>query len=438
VIDRFRRMWKLGGLGVVALVCVPGVLRAQLPPGEVQGSDTTRRALRLLLGCEAKPACDADYVRTELPWLGYVRDRADAEVQVISTTLGTGAGGVQVTLRFLGLRSFAGMDDEIRYTTPPGASVEEQRREFVRVLGIGLARYLARTSELSNLGLTRVSDRGQAGAAGPDPWDYWLYKLSVYGWITGESQSSSREVSGSFTISRITPASKVRLGATGSESRSRYRLSDSSEYISRTRSYSARGLAGLSVGRHFSVGLSAGVLASTRQNIDWRVRGGAVLEFDFFPYEEYSRRHLVLSYSPGVWHANYADTTIYNVVEERRWEQNYSLWFSAAQSWGSAYAGVDGSSFFNDLGKNRFSVYGGLSVRVMRGLDFSVNGSYSRVRDQVNLARGGATDEEILLQIRELQTSYTYEGYVSLGYSWGSLFNNVVNPRLEGGGGGRP
>ena len=164
----------------------------------------------------------------------------------------------------------------------------------------------------------------------------------------------------------------------------------------------------------------------------------AVLEYDFFRYDQYALRHLVLSYSLGFSHAAYTDTTIYNKIEERLLDQSYSLWFAATEPWGSPYLGVEGSNFLSDFPKNRLSAYGGISIRIVRGLQFSLNGSYSRVRDQINLAKAGATDEEILLQLRELKTSYTYSGYVSLGYTFGSLFNNVVNPRLGGGGATRP
>jgi hypothetical protein len=54
------------------------------------------------------------------------------------------------------------------------------------------------------------------------------------------------------------------------------------------------------------------------------------------------------------------------------------------------------------------------------------------LRDQLYLSKGGATNDEILLQRRQLSTSYSYFAGVSLSYTFGSIFNNVVNPRFEG------
>jgi hypothetical protein len=60
------------------------------------------------------------------------------------------------------------------------------------------------------------------------------------------------------------------------------------------------------------------------------------------------------------------------------------------------------------------------------------------VRDQLYLAAGTLSRDEVLTQQRALQTSYQYNAFVGLSYTFGSIFNSVVNPRLDnlGGGGG--
>jgi hypothetical protein len=56
------------------------------------------------------------------------------------------------------------------------------------------------------------------------------------------------------------------------------------------------------------------------------------------------------------------------------------------------------------------------------------------IHNQLNLPKGGADLEEILLRRRQLETNY--EAGLSFGFRYrlGSIFNNVVNPRLGGGG----
>jgi hypothetical protein len=79
---------------------------------------------------------------------------------------------------------------------------------------------------------------------------------------------------------------------------------------------------------------------------------------------------------------------------------------------------------------------GDLSIRIVKGLRLNIDGSYSRIRDQLGLHTGDASIEEVLLQRRELETDYSMFFSVGLNYSFGAVFSNVVNPRFGGGGGG--
>ena len=79
---------------------------------------------------------------------------------------------------------------------------------------------------------------------------------------------------------------------------------------------------------------------------------------------------------------------------------------------------------------------GFVQLRLFRGFSLNVNGFYAWVRDQLFLPAGAASTEEILLRQRQLETSFTYFTSIGFSYQFGSIFNNVVNPRFGGGGGG--
>ena len=79
-------------------------------------------------------------------------------------------------------------------------------------------------------------------------------------------------------------------------------------------------------------------------------------------------------------------------------------------------------------------------VPLSRGTDSicaPLPGAPQRIHDQLNLPGGDRISEEILLEQRELATAYRYSASVGIGYSFGSIFNTVVNPRMRGVGGGR-
>jgi hypothetical protein len=85
----------------------------------------------------------------------------------------------------------------------------------------------------------------------------------------------------------------------------------------------------------------------------------------------------------------------------------------------------------NQLEQTRLGVFGEADVRLFRGFSFNVFGRYERIRDQISLRKGGASTEEVLLRVQQLATGYSYFVNLNLSYRFGSIFNNIVNPRFE-------
>ncbi|NUR56216.1 MAG: hypothetical protein HOQ29_17375, partial [Acidobacteria bacterium] len=91
--------------------------------------------------------------------------------------------------------------------------------------------------------------------------------------------------------------------------------------------------------------------------------------------------------------------------------------------------------FLSDPSKYSVGAEGNLNVRLFKGFSFNISGDVVRPRDQIYLRRGTATTEEILLRQRQLATNYSYFLGFGVSYSFGSIFNNIVNPRFGGAGG---
>ena len=66
------------------------------------------------------------------------------------------------------------------------------------------------------------------------------------------------------------------------------------------------------------------------------------------------------------------------------------------------------------------------TILARRGPD----GWYERLRDQLYLPAGEATEEEILLRRRQLATGFQYFASMGLSYTIGSRFRTVVNSRF--------
>ena len=83
--------------------------------------------------------------------------------------------------------------------------------------------------------------------------------------------------------------------------------------------------------------------------------------------------------------------------------------------------------------RNLIELNGYVSIRILKGLSVRIGGSAARINDQLSLVRGEASEAEILLQLQELETAYSIEGGIGLTYTFGSIYNNIVNPRFGNG-----
>jgi hypothetical protein len=52
------------------------------------------------------------------------------------------------------------------------------------------------------------------------------------------------------------------------------------------------------------------------------------------------------------------------------------------------------------------------------------------IHDQLSLPKEDIATEEILLQRKQLATQYQYWASIGFSYTFGSIYNNIVNPRF--------
>jgi hypothetical protein len=388
--------------------------------------------------------CDMDFLRTEIGWVDYMRDRADAQVHILSSRQATGGGGGRFTLEFIGLRDLAGRADTLTYTAASDATADNIRRGLTQTISLGLVPFVAQTPLGQKLSVSLAASTPGAPPAEQalsqdDPWDFWTFSLGVNGFGNGESQQSSQNLSSSVTANRTTEDWKVNLRLNGSYSESRFEYTIN-DVLTRTtsirRSYGLNGLLVKSLGPHLSAGGRMSASTSTFGNTSLAMTVAPAIEYNFVPYAESTRRSLTLQYSVGARYFDYREVTIFDEVQETRPIHTLDVGYSTRQPWGSMSVGLDGSQYLHDTGKYSAGISGFTSVRLFRGFSFNVGGNYRHVRDQLSLAARDLTEEEILLRQRQLATGYNYFVNFGISYRFGSIFNNVVNPRFGGSGGG--
>ena len=135
-------------------------------------------------------------------------------------------------------------------------------------------------------------------------------------------------------------------------------------------------------------------------------------------------------YKVGYEFLKYREETIYDKIKENLLGQSLSATLEIKEPWGTLESSLEGSHYFHDFKYNRLEFSTELAFRIFKGLDLEIDGRYERIRDQLALPKGDRTLEEILLRRKELATDYNLSLSVSLSYTFGSIYSNVVNPRF--------
>ena len=399
----------------------------------IEGQDTTsaRPLVRAYISCTQ---CGEDYLREQVGFVNLVRDPRLADVTVQVTGLPNASGGRTYTIEFIGTRRQVRIADTLTVDISVNMSEVEGRDMLVRVLKVGLIPFLHGTEAVPHLDVTykpptlttTTATRGEK-----DKWNGWVFRLSGQGRVDGDDNYQSRGADWSWSANRVTEALRLSLSARGDYTRSRYKLSDSTTLVGYSRSWSARTIIAQSLGDHLSLGALGESGSSIFENTKQYFRAGPVLEYDLYPYREATQRQIMLRYSVGVRSNRYVDTTIYGKLSESRPHHELSLSPNIMRPWGDIFGSTVWSQYLDDMTKRRLTTNLGINYRITSGLSVNFYGQYSFIRDQLNITGVDLTDEERLLRLRELQSGSSYFTAIGLSYTFGSVFANVVNPRLR-------
>lgn len=386
--------------------------------------DLRDRAPRVFLDCFR---CDLSYIKTEIPFVNFVRDRQEADVHILVTTMPTGSGGTEYTLTFIGQGNYSKCQNVLTYVSKKTDTEDEIRAGYTRIIKMGLMPYLAQTplAEQCSILLRQSLPPTQV----TDPWNFWVFGVSLGGRFEGESKRKSSSINANISANRVTPELKIRFGFSANFDERRYIYSDKT-IVSSTAAENFSGLIVKSLNDHWSIGGYVNLSSSVYNNIKFSFNPAPAIEYNVFPYAESTRRELRFLYRVGFNAVSYREETIYFKTSENLWGQSLMATLELKEPWGSWEASIRGSHYFHDFSKNRVRLSSRLYMRLFKGLGISLNGFYDRVRDQLSLRRGQASLEEVLLRRTQLETSYEYSLSLTINYSFGSIFSNVVNPRF--------
>lgn len=401
---------------------VPELLTAQeAPPNQPETID-------VFMDCRGWN-CRESYIRDEITFVNYVRNKDEADLHILVTEQQTGSGGEEFTIEFIGHNDFSDLSRTLTYFSAESDTEDERRSGLNENIKRGLFFFIADHPVAENLNISYEPEEGRQDAAELDRWNYWVFELNADTDFEGEESEKEFSLRGGFDVERITPEMKLEFELDQYYERQTFRDDDTTRVFT-TESRGADLLLVKSLSDHWSVGVTSDVRSSTRNNLDLLTDGGLAVEYSIFPYEEFTRRQITILYGISGGYRDYIDRTIYDKTSEYLLEQELRTNIEFTQPWGEFETQINGSTYLHDLNKNRLDTEMQLNFRIYRGLSIYVSGEYAWIHNQLSIPAGDITDAEQLLNLRERFTSYSYEVRFGVEFTFGSIYNNIVNPRM--------
>lgn len=390
-------------------------------------SQTNTNDLKVFLDCGF---CDQTYIKQNLGNVEFVRDQNFADVHLFFRTQRNANGGQKYDIEFIGKNDFMGVDDLVTFSTNTDMTNDAVRNHILRYLKLGLVRYWVKKGSVDAISVTVISEEDETEEEVKDPWNYWVFRIGANGFFNGQESNRSSNYRLNISARRVTDKNKFNFNASFSEDKSIFSFDDEDIIaINNGKFLNINDV--ISISDHWSAGAFGSLGSSTFSNRDFFWEFKPAIEYNFFKYAESAKKQLALSYRVGVVNNTYIERTVFGELKEQLWEHNISLGGSINQKWGNLFAQASFDQFLDDLTLNSLEFSLGANVRLFKGFSFNINGNYEITRNQINLPAGDVSLEELLLQQQQLQSGFNYFVSVGLSYSFGSIYNTIVNPRFN-------
>lgn len=370
--------------------------------------------------------CDETYLKQETSFLEYVRDQDLADIEIFIRDERNPTGSRSFEIKIDGNNEYEEISSSsiaVGYANDTSSTL---RDKLLNKLKLALVPFL----DLANYNLNiNVDPSFKDLTVFDDKWKNWVFELSgSYNNDKEESRQTNRyEIE--FEIDKLTEDWRIGAEIRRNESNRKF-FSNDNTYKSNRKTTSLNGRVVRSITDHFSAGLFFGVFQNTYENIDLNRYIAPAIEYSFYPYKDVLSKEITLAYRIGTGKRNYIEKTIYGYEKQKLSSQTLSLNIRFRQKWGNISSYLNATQFLNDGTKKRFSLRSNLDIRIYEGLAVRFSGNINLIREQYSLAAGNTSIEDLLLQQREIATDYRTNFSIGLSYTFGSIYNSIINTRL--------
>ncbi|MEM8525243.1 MAG: hypothetical protein AAGG68_11390 [Bacteroidota bacterium] len=385
--------------------------------------------LNVFLDCNF---CNGSQIKQELDYLNFAIDAYRSNLHILLNRQSLATGAKQYNLEILGREEWEGEKVSFQFNSQPTMTSFEETELIINKLKIGLAPFLAKTAlvDAMNLKVEKPeAEEGQQVIPYESFWQNWIYELRGSMSWDSEAVRSNLRFRANMEIDNVTPEWRVRIRPSYFYQKRSVETSEGEATSERERKYLS-GSVVKSISDHWSVGLFNSYFSSNYNNIDLDVWIAPALEYSVFSYDEVPMKEFTVAYRVGYLSRSYLEETIYDLMEENRYRHMLNVDLRMRRPWGNIFAGISGSNYLHDWSKNRVALNGRFSVRVYKGLSINFGGNYEIINDQISLPKGEVSLEDLLLAQRQAATDFEMGMNFGINYTFGALYNNIVNTRL--------
>lgn len=373
---------------------------------------------------------DMDYLRRNMRFVDFVNEPAVADVHVIITRRVSGSGGQVYSLMYNNLTMENLSDYTISCTTLASDTYEESRKKITDALALGLMPFVNQTKASEKLVIRfNGNDKEVTTQVLEDPWHSWTFRGDVYGDVNLEESRKTYDYSFNLRADKVTEEWRYRNSARRSV-RTRKYMSEGEEYRSDNTSNNISSSVVKSLSSRWSAGAFGSYYNSNYSNTVYSISFKPAIEYNIFPWDISDRKVFTIAYYIGPEWKKYYEETIFDKTQESLWEQSLRLDLQIVQTWGEIEAGLNATNYMHDWTKNRITLDTDLSVRIIRGLSVRMGFRVENVHDQIYLAKGEVSLEDVLLNKVQLPSTFEVGANIGLRIQFGSIYNNIVNNRL--------
>ncbi len=383
------------------------------------------KKIKVFLSCR----CDDDFLKQNTLFFDYVRDMSLSDIEVFVFEITNASGGRNYTFNFNGKNNFINKENQINAIIPQNISLNKSREILLNTYKLGMASFLSNTDYQNKIDVNFTHEKIITDQKKLDSWKNWVFE--VYGSFNFENEKSinEEEFNLGFDVDRVTEIWRLRSDFEFDRS-IKFFYGGEQNYSSERESLYFSGSLVRSISNHFSTGFFSSYRQDTFRNYKSSINISPAVEYNFVPYDEVLTREVTLAYKLGYNIYNYIEETIYEFIDQKMFNHSLTLNLRFREKWGSIYSYLVASQFLDLPEQNRLTINNNINLRIVRGLSLRISAYFRFIRDQINLPKGEASVEDLLLRQRQISTNYQNRISMGLSYTFGSIFNNIVNNRL--------